>query len=218
MAEDDAFIGRIFGRLTVVGSGSKKYYLECVCTCGNTKQVYRGNLNAGNVKSCGYKCPDMVESRQLIAKQSATIHGLHASPTYRVWEHMHGRCYNPETHNYAAYGGRGIRVHSSWFDLETFYRDVGERPSANHSFDRIDTNKDYSPDNWRWATAKQQARNRRSNLMLTFKGETRTLAEWCELLDHNYQTISSRITTYKWSAERALKTPTGKRRTLKYKE
>ena len=75
----------------------------------------------------------------------------HKNPTYRCWAHMLSRCYNPKAHSYRWYGGKGIRVCDRWRDFGNFIADMGEKPQGL-TLDRIDSAKDYSPDNCRWTT------------------------------------------------------------------
>lgn len=83
---------------------------------------------------------------------------------------MRYRCSNPNGKNYADYGGRGIKVCERWENFENFVADVGERPSAAYSLDRIDNHKGYEPGNVRWATRKEQANNTRRNLISKSEG------------------------------------------------
>ncbi len=113
---------------------------------------------------------------------------------YRVWCGMMLRCGNSKSHAYSRYGGRGIRVCSSWQNsFETFLRDVGPCPGKNFSIDRIDNDGNYEPGNVRWASAVLQARNRKTNHIITISGVAKSIAGWCELLRVNPRTVMSRI-------------------------
>jgi len=85
---------------------------------------------------------------------------------------MKMRCNSPTASNYARYGALGIRVCEQWLnDFEAFYRDVGSRPSAEHSIDRIDAKGNYEPGNCRWATRDEQRNNRRNTVYVIYRGE-----------------------------------------------
>lgn len=140
-----------------------------------------------------------------------TKHG-HASrggktPTYKVWMSMIRRCTMPSQDSYKLYGGRGIKVCDRWLNsYAAFLEDMGERPDGA-SLDRINSNGHYEPDNCRWASMKEQQRNRRGNRILTYQGQSKTVAEWAEITGVHSATIRSRIDMYGWSVEQALSTP-----------
>lgn len=129
--------------------------------------------------------------------------GKHA-PEYTIWTNLRSRCNNPKNNRYALYGARGIRVCARWeTDFLNFLEDMGRRPSPEHSIDRVDNNGDYTPENCRWATRKEQSRNRRSSCFLDFNGETKTAAEWSELTGISRSTIHARLKSG-WSIEQTL--------------
>lgn len=119
------------------------------------------------------------------------------------------RCTNPKRPDYQYYGGRGIKVCARWRDsFGAFLTDMGERPSAGHSIDRIDNAKDYSPANCRWATKDQQMQNTRGTRLITFKGETMGLAAWARRIGMNTSSLRDRLIS--WSVEDALTRPAKK--------
>jgi hypothetical protein len=113
--------------------------------------------------------------------------------------------YNPNNHNYAYYGGRGISVCADWESYEAF-RDwaVVNGYQADLELDRIDNDGNYEPSNCRWVPRKKQANNMRKNRVITYNGETHSLSEWAEITGIKRATLSNRINTYGWSVERAL--------------
>lgn len=122
---------------------------------------------------------------------------------------MKAACNNPNHHNYANYGGRGITMCERWKSFENFLADMGERPSRQHTIDRIDNNGNYEPGNCRWATPRQQLTNKRNNVRLTFNGETMTLMEWSERYNLLFETLRGRLKRG-WSVEDALTRPIAK--------
>ena len=112
---------------------------------------------------------------------------------YRSWQAMRGRCTNPNHKDYRLYGGRGVTIDPRWDDYTEFLADMGRRPSSSHTIERVDTNGHYEPSNCRWATMKEQQRNRRNNKIFTHKGVTACLAELCEINGVKYSTAHQRL-------------------------
>ena len=125
------------------------------------------------------------------------------SSTLETWHDMLRRTTDPKRRSYHRYGGRGISVCDRWQDFKNFFEDMGEKPNGM-SLERIDNAGNYEPSNCRWATAKEQARNRRTSKLITFNNETKPLATWCEELGLNYIRTLGRINNCKWSIEKAF--------------
>jgi len=157
----------------------------CRCDCGEEKVIYATHLVRGNTKSCG--C-----NRGKSAGGKITKHGLSKTPEYSSWVHMMRRCYNPRDDRYQDYGGRGITVCERWHDPLQFYKDMGPR-KKHQSIDRIDVNCDYSPDNCRWASPKEQQNNRRCSRLISHAGESKTLSQWAQCLGVDVSTIATRL-------------------------
>lgn len=133
------------------------------------------------------------------------------SKVYRTWANMIKRCNYIHYQYYNDYGGRGIKVCQRWRKFENFLKDMREPPSDEHTIDRVDNNGNYCKENCRWATRKQQQRNKRNNRMITFNGRTQCLSAWAEELGINHRTLRSRF-FLGWSVKKALTTSTRRRK------
>lgn len=153
-----------FGRLTVVrhvGMTGHNTFWHCVCDCGNEVDVASHKLRTGHTRSCGCLHNEMLSMRN-------SKHCLTNSRLYAVYASMKSRCYNERSHEYASYGGRGIRVCEEWRDdFKAFYEWAvssgyeSDVPRGTCTLDRIDNDGDYRPDNCRWINIKQQNRRRK---------------------------------------------------------
>lgn len=199
--------GRTFNALTVLYRAENrghKVMWHCKCACGREIDVWQSHLKEGQ-KSCGCM------TKQLISESSKT-HGESNTRLYSIWHRMRDRCNNPRQKDYDRYGGRGIQICEEWNDYEAFKRwaiQAGydeNAPFMQCTIDRINNNKGYSPDNCRWATAKEQANNRSSNHWMTYHGETHNMSEWADITGIDKVTIMSRLRRG-WSDERALSEP-----------
>ena len=144
------------------------------------------------------------------ANQYTNPHGMSQTRIYRIYKNMKQRCNNKNTIKYHIYGGKGIKC--EWNTFEDFYADMGlsykkhERKcgSENTTIDRIDSSRNYSKENCRWATYRQQALNRNNNHMITYNKVTKSLSEWAHFTGIKISTLSMRLNTYNWSIEKAL--------------
>jgi len=172
-----------------------------ICKCG--KKFEAAIIEVRNRdRSCG--------CRTRIVPGGKSTHGQTrggATKEYKAWSAMIGRCNNSNLPQYKDYGGRGIVVCEKWRkDFMAFLKDVGNAPSPKHTLDRHPNNNgNYEPGNVRWATYKEQNRNRRSNLLISYKGESKTVHEWSEIYGINASSIYYRTQIAGWSIEDALK-------------
>lgn len=183
--------GQRFGRLIALRfayrKASKRMW-ECICDCGKSTFVSTDRLRRGTTKSCGCIHRERAEHMKL-------RHG-HArigktSSAYMRWAEMLARCLRPKHKRFADYGGRRISVCERWHVFENFLQDMGDPPPGT-VLDRRNNNEGYSPNNCRWATRIESARNCRSNAVIAHNGVTATMAEWAERLNLPYSTLQSR--------------------------
>lgn len=127
-------------------------------------------------------------------------------PEYKIWQSMRQRCNNPNSPAYLNYGGRGIIVCDRWNDFIKFYEDMGPRPTSRHCLDRVDNDGNYCVENCRWANYVEQNRNRRSNKIISYQGQSHCLEKWAEIYGISSDTIWKRLDKG-WKVEEALTTP-----------
>lgn len=160
--------GKTFGRLTVINRAKNDNNVvvwNCKCVCGNMKKVRAGNLKSGGVKSCGCLSKDVYKS-ELFSKLNSK-HGVSNHPLYKAWSGMIYRCYNNKSSDYKNYGGRGIKVCDDWIDnpkkyIEDIEKNLGKKPTPQHTLDRINNDGNYEITNIRWANKSEQVVNQRA--------------------------------------------------------
>lgn len=203
--------GQRFGRLRVTSFAgylrtekrNPSAYWHCICDCGKPFVVRADQILAGQ-GSCG--CLRRENLLTSITKHGHNRVGLKTSE-YRTWDAMVQRCHNPKNKRYADYGGRGIIVCEHWREsFESFFADMGPRPSPHHTIERVDNDKGYSPSNCTWVLPEAQKRNMRSNRWLTFNGRTLCLTDWASELGIHRNTLDQRLQNG-WTVEKALATP-----------
>lgn len=178
-----------YDKWTVLDANGAKWL--CRCDCGTERSVSKYDLIRGKSKNCG-----CVKKAKIAARNRAgATHGKTNTPEFRAWTMMKSRCYDKNQKAYKDWGGRGITVCERWREsFENFLADMGPRPSAKHSIDRYpDNDGNYEPTNCRWATVKEQGRNRRDNHLVTFSGKTLTVVEWSELTGIAHRTLVERL-------------------------
>lgn len=200
--------GQQFGRFVALGPVGRTIHgsiiWRCQCECGSVRDVDGQSLRKGLSQSCGCLQREMTSK---LGKSNAS-HGMVGSPEWKAWASMRGRCSNPNYRSYKNYGGRGIKVCDRWIDsFEAFFADMGRRPSAKHSLDRINNEGNYEPGNCRWATTKEQALNKRINRTVTAFGRTGPLVDFMPAgINGNspeYNRVLRRVNKG-WSIERSL--------------
>lgn len=199
--------GKKFNNLTAIRYDHKEghhHYWLFKCDCGAEKIIKKDHVVCGRIKSCGCFSGGITYGH----------HGKHKTRLYHTWKGMKRRCFNTNTTHYADYGGRGIKMCNSWKEaflpfytwaIENGYKD-------DLTLDRIDVNGDYCPENCRWITLQEQQYNKRNNVLITYRGTTKCLNQWAEILGIKKDVLYYRIRQGGWSVEDAFNKPTQKRK------
>ena len=170
--------GQVFGRLTVTGCAYRKngkYYWDCVCSCGGSvaKPKSGSDLKSGKVRSCG------CVRDETFANNRRKTHGMSRTRLFNIWSSMKQRCCYTGAISYNRYGARGICVCDEWRDnfdaflewaIQNGYKD-------DLTIERIDNNGNYTPQNCKWATYKEQNNNRSNNRIVVYQGKKYTATE-----------------------------------------
>lgn len=193
--------GKEFNYLTILTDVmlDGKRVSTCECRCGTIKKISTYHVINNRTKSCGCLQSELTTKRNL-------THGKTKTPEYRIWESMKCRCKNKTDNGYKNYGGRGIRVCGRWREsFQSFYDDMGRRPSKRYSIDRINNDRNYScghcveckakkwTANCQWTTKKIQRINTRDAIHITYKGKSLPLLRWAKKFKIYHNTIRSRL-------------------------
>jgi len=197
-------IGRRFTRLLVIDeapsktmpNGDLKTMWRCRCDCGVIKDVDASKLVRGSTTSCS-----CLKVEKILA--ASTTHGMSRTKEHRAWNHILGRCNTATDGAYKYYGAKGIKVCARWRDFENFFADMGYAPAKHFSIERKDVHGDYTPENCIWATASEQANNKRTNILVPRSdGKRQTLAQYARENGISYKLLHKRYR--KHGLEKAL--------------
>ncbi len=176
--------GKSYGSLAVISkhhqNSEKRWSWLCRCDCGNEIIAPKNTLDYG--RDCTACRPHKNQT-----------HGMKGSIEYNSWAGMKDRCLNKNCKDYHLYGGIGIKICDRWLNFDGFYEDMGDRPTREHSIDRMNTRGNYEKSNCRWATPREQARNRRTSKIWHIKGKIFDSA----MKAANYFNVSD-VTIHRW--------------------
>lgn len=201
----EEMIGLKSDKLTIVDfvkSENGQRYWKCQCECGNYIVKTTNAIFAKNKRhSCG-----------CIRKNhpNNTKHGMSHTRINSTYRKMKQRCFSETDSRYKDYGGRGITICNEWLGKDGFINfynwAINNGYDDSLTIDRINVNGNYCPENCRWSTWKEQARNQRKSIIISFEGKTLPLKEWAEIKNVPYERLRKRIVNLGWSVERALTT------------
>lgn len=149
----------------------------------------------------------MQKRKDMQGNKLAQKHGLSHTRLHTIWHSMYCRCYYSSTNQYKNYGGKGIKVCEEWKHIDGFINfynwAINNGYNEDLTLDRIDNEKDYCPENCRWATSKFQSNHKTNNKFYTFNGKTQTSKQWCDEYGISQTTLNDRLKRG-WTLEQAL--------------
>lgn len=220
---DDSWIGKKFGKLTVIGFERKKkagqgWNWKVICDCGKEKTVNPTDVKNGKTRSCGCLHDELCKQRASKFKHNVYEYRR----LYGIYNGIKRRCYSEKEPRYKDYGGRGIAMCDEWMNPEDGFDKFADWSISNGyqdelTIERISVNGDYCPENCCWITRKAQACNKRDTRWVDYKGEHIRLIALCDHLGLRYDTIHDRIYKRGWSVEKAIETPSERENSLRSK-
>jgi hypothetical protein len=201
----DRLIGKQFGHLTVVdraGNSGKFAAWLCRCVCGSEVVVGGNKLRGGRRKACGVN-GHRWKSQQVRAQGGMTTQ---FPSEYQSWLNMFARCTDPESKNFKNYGARGITICDRWNEFKNFMLDMGRKPHPRHTIERDDVNGNYEPANCRWIARKDQGRNKRNSVFVTYQGKRLLLIDLVEDLGLSRSIVYGRLKAG-WTLAQAIALP-----------
>jgi hypothetical protein len=189
-------VGERYSMLTISRpiDGNKVW---AMCDCGKEKEFYASNIYGGKSTSCG--CRNKLASSERFSSynMSKGVYGLSLHPLYSVWTSMISRCYNVNDISFKRYGLKGVSVCEEWKnDFNSFYNWAiknGFKEGLQLDKDYLGNGMIYSPDFCQFVTRSKNCRKRKTSRYIEYNGETKTLAEWCEIYNLNHSAVIKRI-------------------------
>lgn len=194
--------GQRFGTLVVIGrSGNigKFAAWTCRCDCGTELRVGGNRLRQGRKNHCGAPAHKPKRPTPLTAEYRSE---------YQSWTSMRERCTDPKHKNFKHYGGRGITIDPRWNEFKNFMLDMGRKPDPKFTIEREDVNGNYEPKNCRWISRKDQSRNKRNSVFVTYNGKRMLLIDLVEELGLSRNNVYQRL-KLGWTLAQALALPNG---------
>jgi hypothetical protein len=208
--------GERFGMLVVIGvygkTKDKKYLWECLCDCGNIKNIRGANLTRESepTRSCGCLVPHPSGENSALYKHGHAVGGKR-SQTLKSYSDMIDRCSNPKNKSFKYYGERGIKVCDRWLEsFSNFLHDMGNAKEG-FSIERINFDGDYEIDNCKWIKKEEQTKNTRRNLFVDVGNNKLCLSDACKILGVNYWTGVSRHRLGHQISDKTISTPLNSR-------